>query len=296
MTLLQSGFPKSGNFWLYQILQQVLSRSGNPSKSFIEQHPIQELAKNWELNYPGQSKIDVLEITDLQVSYRISSIFQMPVENLEEYLEKTNHVWTHSPICKRSHETFSFFNKKVYIIRDPRDMLISASKYYCSEYMLKYFPQEETDPERFLQKNFDRLLFDWVWHVWDHLRLRKDLDIHICFFEGFLLDFQREISLLLKYLGIDLNQSEKQDLEKAVSFQTMKKKNPKHLKKGAAGYWMDQLSPPQIAKAEIIAGPLLEFLKYPKKGEGMKFSRNFSTTDFEKLKEQIIESQEPLYR
>lgn len=285
MKILQIGVPKSGNFWLYQILQQILKSAGQEKASFIEQHPIQELAKTWDLNYPDQSKIDVIDITDLQVTYRISSIFKMPVEDPAEYLSKTSHVWTHSPVCKKSGGILNLFDKKVYIIRDPRDVLISASKYYCSPYMLKYFPQEEKDPAAFLEKNFENLLKEWVWHVWDHLRLRKEYNLHISFFEGFLHDFQEELSLLLNYLEIELSASERRAIEEAVSFQKLKKKNPKHLKKGKSGYWKDHLTEEQIAKTETIAGPLINFLGYDK--DSLTPDRNFPHENFEKLKEKL---------
>lgn len=295
MKVLQCGYPKSGNFWLYQILQQIIKRSDKKLPSFIKQHPIHELAKSWELNYPEQANIDMIDITELQVVFRISSIFKMPIKDLFEYFKKTNHVWTHSPVCNQSIKVFEHFGKKVYIIRDPRDVMISASKYYCSEYMLKYFPQEETDPKLYLERNFDRMMHEWVWHVWDHLRISKSQHMHICFFEGFLMDFQKELSLLLNYLEIPLNPSEKKELEEAVSFKTLKKENPKHLKKGSSGYWMDHLTEAQNTRAKAIGGQLIEFLGYPDKGREMTYSRKFPHEDFQKLKEEIIDSQQILY-
>ncbi len=295
MKLLQIGYPKSGNFWLYQILEQILIRSGNFQPKFIQQHPIHELAKTWELNYPTQADIDMIDITDVQTSYRISSIFKMPIPDLHEYLEKTNHVWTHSPVCERSAEVYSHFDKKIYIVRDPRDVMLSAAKYYCSPYMLKYFPQPITDPEEFLKQHFEELLQQWVWHVWDHLRLQKELGLHLAFFEGFKLSFQEELELLLDYLQLELTSSEKEALQEAVSFKKLKEKNPKHLKKGTSGYWMDQLSEEQIAKAEIIAGPLVDFLGYPQRDQKMSFSRSFPHQDFQQLKEELLHSQQPLF-
>lgn len=293
MKILQIGYPKSGNFWLYQILEQLLEITGNSTKSFIQQQPVHELAKDWDLNFPEQADIDVLDITDLQTTYRISSIFKMPVDNLDEYLQKTTHVWTHSPVCKRSEEFFSHFGKKVYIIRDPRDVLLSASRYFCSDYMLKYFPQQETEPEAFLEKNFEKILKQWSWHVWDHLRLQEKSGLHICYFEGFLNDFQQELSRLLEYLDLRLDGDEKQKLEEAVSFSHLKKKNPKHLKKGSQGQWRNGLSEEQQAKAGAIAGPLLTYLGYDR--ETPDFRRNFPSEDATELKEQIIASQEILY-
>lgn len=296
MSILQGGVPKCGNFWLYQIIQQILTRNGQSTTGFIEQQPIYSLAKAWDLNFPGQARIDVLEITDLQLSYRISSIYRMPVEDLAHYIAQSPHIWTHSPVCKRSAEVLELFEKKVYIIRDPRDRALSAAKYYCSPYMLKYFPQEERDPGMFLQKNFRRLMHEWVWHVWDHLRLSRPHNIHIAFFEGFLSNFQQELGRLLDYLEVGLPQNQREELEKAVSFATLKKENPKHLKKGESGYWVGQLTDEKIEEAEIIAGPLLRYLNYPlTANQPMGFSSAPAHHDFESLKQEIIKSQEPLY-
>lgn len=292
MKILQGGVPKCGNFWLYQILQQILNTTGEKKNSFISKQPIYELAKDWELNYPSQASIDVLDIMDSHFSYRISSIFKMPIDNLEEYVAQTNHVWTHSPICKSSGEVFNLFDKKVYIVRDPRDRAISAANYYCSDYMLKYFPQEIKDPEEFLRKNFEKLIQNGVWHVFDHLKYAEKYNIHIAFYEGFLLDFQQELKHLLNYLKIDLTNSEKEELEAAVSFNHLKKENPKHLKKGKTGYWMEQLNDEQIKTATALAGPLIQYLGYLEKKEmEMTFSRNPPHIDFEKLKEEIMEFQ-----
>lgn len=294
MKILQSGAPKCGNFWLYQIIQKTLQRTGQKSLSHIEQHPIYPLAQTWDLNFPDQAKIDVLEITDLQLSYRISSIFKMPILDLSHYLSKTNHVWTHSPICKRSGEVFRQMDKIVYIIRDPRDRAISAAKYYCSDYMLKYFPQEEKDPSRFLYKNFDRLINEWVWHVWDHLRYSHQYQIHVTFYENWLDDFKGELRALMDYLGLRLPEEEKADLEKALSFETLKKTNPNHLRKGKAGDWLDVLTEEQVARAETLAGPLIDFLNY-----GLdQPSFDPASTDpqiFEDIKEQLIQNQKFLY-
>lgn len=294
MKLLQAGYPKSGNFWLYQIIKNIFLSAEGTHSTFIEKHPVQELAQEWKLGYPEQAKIDVIDITDLQVVYRISSIFRMPLDDIPKYLEKTNHVWTHSPICKRSPHVYNYFDKKVVIIRDPRDMVLSAASYFCSEYMLKFFPQPDRDPEIFLINNFDRLMREWVWHVYDHLRLQKELNIHISFFEGFREDFYKEFSLLLEYLEMDLSKEKKEKVKQAVSFATLKKKNSAHLRKGKSGTWMNKLTVEQIEKASVIAGPLISFLGYPEKGGEMTYFRNFPHSNFEKLKEEILLSQSKL--
>lgn len=296
MTILQCGVPKSGNFWLYKIIQEILKSEGSSTTSFIERQPIYELARNWELNFPDQARIDVLEVTDLQYSYRISSIFQMPVEDISKYVNASPHIWTHSPVCRKTSELLDLVDKKVCIIRDPRDRALSAARYYCSDYMLRYFPQEEKDPEQFLVKNFEKLMHQWVWHVYDYVRLSRRHNIHLAFFEGFLYDFQYELDRLLNYLEISPGEEQRQRIEEAVSFNRMKSKNPKHLKKGKAGYWMEQLSDDHVQKADAIAGPLICFLGYPKdRNEPMTHSANLPLHQIDYLKQEILQSQQQHY-
>lgn len=292
MKILQLGAPKCGNFWLYKILKSILKAAGKDQKNFIEQQPIYQLAKTWDLNYPEQAQIDVIDITDLQTSYRISSIYRQPLENMSAYLLQTGQVWSHSPICKVSEEVYSHFSHKVYIIRDPRDRAISAANYYCSPYMLKYFPQPEKDPKKYLDQHFDRLMQTWVWHVFDHLRLSQELNIQVLFYESFLDNFQKEFNRLLKYLQIDVSISQRQTLEDDLSFASMKTKNPKHLKKGTFGYWQDQLNAAQKEKAEIIAGPLLKILGYEELAHTGTFNPpSHYNFDYAKLRKHIILSQ-----
>lgn len=291
MKILQIGAPKSGNFWLYKIIQGILKKSGHHQRSYIQQHPIYLLAQKWELNYPEQADIDMVDITNLQSSYRISSIFRMPIDSMADYVAKTNHVWSHSPICNSSGDVFKYFDKKVYIVRDPRDRAISASNYFCSPYMLKYFPQPITDPKEYLRVHFDRLVKEWVWHVFDHLRYGQEFNIKILYYENFLMNFQQQLETLLAYLSLSLSPTDKQELEKETAFSSMKKDNPKHLKKGTFGYWQEQLNTEQMEKAAVIAGPLLDALGYDKVAEQVALSVDHSQIDFELLKDEIIVSQ-----
>lgn len=292
MKLLQIGAPKSGNFWLYKILDGILKRVNLSKPHFIQQQPIFELAKNWDLNYPEQAGIDVIDITDLQCFYRISSIFKMPITDLRQYISRTNHVWTHSPICKSSGKVFSLFDKKIYIIRDPRDRAVSASNYYCSSYMQKYFPQPIATPQDYLKQHLEDLMIEWVWHVFDHLRLKEKLDIHLVFYEAFTADFDKELNSLLDYLELELFFDEKQRLKQKVSFTTLKKSNPKHLRKGTSGYWKNHFSEEQEEKANLLTAPLLKLLRYSSPPESGDFNfPEFFDIDFISSREELIEAQ-----
>ncbi len=96
--LLQIGPPKCGNYWLYNILQQIYRLKGIPYRSFISNHPVYREAKNWDFSHSLQAGIDLIDIESGKCFYRISSIFRTPIHDLDEYLAQTNHVWTHSEV------------------------------------------------------------------------------------------------------------------------------------------------------------------------------------------------------
>lgn len=263
MKLLQAGAAKSGNFWLYKIIDSIYNVKGIPKNSYVKKHPIYEMAKDWELSYPEQSSIDMLDIENRKCFWRISSIFRKPIEDIDEYLSGTSHVWTHSLICNRSHEIYKKFDKVVYIIRDPRDRALSEAKFAFSDYMQHYFPCEENSPEEYLNNNFIKSMNRWRWHVYDHLRFAGELNIHIIFYERLLKDFDAEFSSLLEYLETPLDDHEKQWVKEQVQFNTMKKRNNKHLNKKHYGSWEKVLDNQNKKVAEDINEQLLHMMKYP---------------------------------
>lgn len=139
-------------------------------------------------------------------------------------------------------------------------------------------------------------MIDWVWHVFDHLRLKEKHPIHFVFYEALLINFQHELDRLLNYLKLHLDEEEKKDLEQEVSFSNLKKTNPKHLKKGAFGYWKNHFDPEQQEKTALITRPLLNILDYTSLERTGSFNppQTFNTIDFEGLKQELITAQNQL--
>lgn len=262
MHVLQIGAAKSGNFWLYNILEQIFDRAGMPRKSFVRSRPIYSVAKDWPLSYPEQVDIDMLDIQNNQCYWRISTIFRMPVTDIETYVSKTDHVWTHSRICEKSFEVYPLFDKRVYTIRDPRDRAVSEAKFAFSDYMQRFSPCEESGFGEYLDNNLEAMMNRWRWHVYDHLKYAEDLNIHIVFYERLLHDFHNELERLLEYLQVNLSDKEQQAIARKVSFSTMKENSPAHLRKGKAGGWKTHLSDAQKRRSRAIVDPLITYLGY----------------------------------
>ncbi len=265
MTFLQIGMAKSGNFWLYRILRDIISLSGIEYRSFIEQHPIYELAKTWELSHDMQAGIDVLDIEPQRCFYRIASIFRMPIDDLDDYVRQCSHVWTHSTFCPQSLDVLTKFDKIVYIVRDPRDVAISLSRFAFTPYMQKHRPTQESDPGSYLAARLDRIMRHWVRHVAGYLEHRDESRIHFVFYERLLHSFDAELSRLLQYLDIELEQDALSQIKRNASFQVMKDQNPLHVRKGKAGQWDQVLTRAQKRLAVQIAGPMLDLLHYPRR-------------------------------
>lgn len=263
MRILQSGMPKSGNFWLWQILQGTIKAAGLPNESFIQRQPVYPIAKTWELSFAEQADIDVLDIIPHAQFYRISSIFRMPVGDLDAYLAQTNHVWTHSHFNEGSKVVFPKFDKIVYILRDPRDVILSQSRFAFTDYRKKFLPSRYENADKFLAGQIPEMSERWRRHVAQHLLNRQEYNIHPVFYEQLLHDFESEYGKLLAYLGIELSVEKIAAVKQAVQFETMQAANPNHLRKGQAYKWMETLSPEQQELALKNLGDLLSILNYP---------------------------------
>lgn len=188
-TLLQIGAPKSGNYWLYNIIQQIYRFNNIEYRSFISQHPVYEEAQKWDLSNSRQAGIDMMDIERGKCFYRISSVFRHPIPDLNKYLEKTNHVWTHSEVGEDIEGILKRFDRQVYIYRDPRDVAVSAARYAFTPYMKKYYPPGEDNPKEWLERKLRKTIHDWIWHVTDYLLLKERFDIHFIAYENLHDDF-----------------------------------------------------------------------------------------------------------
>ena len=271
MNILQVSTPKSGSYWLNTILKKTLEKKGQEISFFIKRQPEYEDLKQEKLSFKGQAGTDMLDVEEEGTFYRVSSLLKKPVPNLQEYAEKATLAWTHSTWCSKTAKVFDFFNKKVCIVRDPRDTALSAAKFAFTPYMKKHYPSPFNSVEEVLEGEYERLLDQWVWFYGNYLLHSAELDLHFVFYENLLKSFPKEYSSLLKYLNLDLSEKEKKGIEEEVSFSNMKEESPRHLQKGKSRKWVDHLSINQIEKASVKAGALMRIFGYPlTPGEGDK--------------------------
>lgn len=271
MNILQVSAPKSGSFWLNTILKKSLEQAGEEISYYIKTRPEYATLKQEKLSFKDQAGTDMLDIDDNGVAFRVSSLLKEPVPNMQQYSKKASLAWTHSTWCQKTAEVFAFFDRKVCIVRDPRDTALSAAKFAFTPYMQKHYPSSYNSIEEFFSAEYERLLEQWVWFYGNYLLHSRELDLHFVFYENLLKSFPKEYESLLKYLNLDLSEEEKNTIASEVSFSSMKEENPRHLHKGKSRKWVDGLSIDQIERAAIKAGPLMHIFGYPiSPGEGDK--------------------------
>ena len=263
MTILQAGVPKSGNYWLYSIIKNILASVGQEHHSFIQHHPIQQQAQNWQLSFAGQAEMDFLSIEGDKSYCRISGVFKEKIADIDSYIEQCSQVWTHSPLNTLAQSILPKFNKIIYIIRDPRDVAISYSKFAFTEHKLKNgSPHYEQNPESYLANRLEEMTRQWVQHVGGYLKYQTELNIYPIFYERLLHDFDSELEKLLAYLEIELPADKIAEIKHNVAFKTMKQQSPKHLRKGSSGQWQEKISDSQKQTIERVAAPMLDLLGY----------------------------------
>jgi aryl sulfotransferase len=261
MLVLQSGLPKSGNLWLHKILQESIRLGGGEIKSYIQTQPIFQEAKNWP-GFSEQAGIDFIEVDAKGVFLR-KGAFRQSISDLDGYLSQCTHVWTHALWIPRCDGIFNKFEKIVYIVRDPRDVAVSASKYFFTPFMLEQHPQQEPDASAFLKHRLYEQVLTWVQHVGGYLLHAENYRLHFIFYERLLQDFDAEYQRLLEYLEIPLSASAISEVRESTRFENMKKQNPHHLRKGESGGWAKVLTNFQVQQVTKMAGPMMEILGYP---------------------------------
>lgn len=254
MTILQAGFKKSGNFWLWTVIEECLKQAGVRRRSYIRKQPIYQLAKDWDLAFEGQAGMDFLSIAPERLQYQILPVFVWPVEDLDRYMKKTTHVWTHSPMQTGALTRFQAFPKVVYIIRDPRDVAVSYHRFANNKFHKWFFATKAASIVAHQE---------WGVHVLSFLLAQSTLKPHIIFYEKLLTEFDQELERLLEYLELDLGSKKRKAVRAATSFKTMQPKNNLHLAKGLAYGWVRELDEKQHASFTDVHDTVLKLLDYP---------------------------------
>jgi aryl sulfotransferase len=266
VSLLQIGFPRSGNFWLYRILDGALERAGIERRRAIRHHPIREQALGWDLGGPERADMDVIDIEPDGFHLRVADRYREPIADLDAWAARSSHACSHSPWCERTPEALERFGRVVYVARDPRDAIVSLSRYAFSPFMRRQLAWYERTPRVVLARRLARLARAWTRHVEGYLPAVEAGRIRLVRFEDLVDHFDRTLASLLDDLGIALGAPEIDALTRSVGFEAMRAEAPEHLHQGRAGAWRDTLTAGQERRIRALAGIPMATLGYLDRG------------------------------
>ena len=264
--ILQAGVARSGNMWLYHIIEELRKEAGVPSRSFVKQQPIYSIAQRWRQPLKRISEIDTILFFAQRPYYVIGGTYRMPVEDFASYVAQTSHVWTHNPAASPLHHYFEHFDKILYVIRDPRDALISFSHFGNGKERAGLGRSEAQTPTRFVQSSLHSFMRQWVQNVGTYLLLKaKNPDqVHLVFYEHLLANFERTVQSIAEHLDLIITGDSMQRVKESTSFARMQPTMGDHLRVGTSRQWVDDLSSTQQREVFTIAGLMIDTLQYPK--------------------------------
>lgn len=226
-------FPKSGTNWLIEILSLIYSK-GDPK--WIQSVPIWERSPWLETMYGYKTLKDK---------------------------EGPRFMTSHVPIHLFPKSLFKSKAKVIYIIRNPRDILVSGYFFWITSNFVKKPESLEQYFEWFIQ---GKVVFgSWFDHVRGWISMQGKENFLILSYEELKRDTRSAVQKLCQFLGKKLEPEELNSVLQNSSFQAMKEnkmsnysmlrgwlldqKNGSFMRKGISGDWKNYFT---VAQAEVF--------------------------------------------
>ena len=264
MIVWLASYPKSGNTWMWLFIKSYF----NPPK------------KKFSLNYHKDDPIMLEPFPDermfdkLKINYENFFDLSKNWVNLQSLINlnnKTNYLKTHNAMCTINNHKFTNIQNTlgaIYIVRDPRDVLISYSSYMekSMDETLKFMLNKETyEVGEFKKKIYNKtLLGSWSDH-YNSWKNYKSREIIIIKYEDMVNSasstFLKVLNYLSKIIKIDVDHTKMDKAIEETSFKNLKsleinegfKTNPsknEFFRKGVVGDWRKKLNKEQVEKIE----------------------------------------------
>ena len=264
MIVWLASYPKSGNTWMWLFIKSYF----NPPK------------KKFSLNYHKDDPIMLEPFPDermfdkLKINYENFFDLSKNWVNLQSLINlnnKTNYLKTHNAMCTVNNHKFTNIQNTlgaIYIVRDPRDVLISYSSYMekSMDEALKFMLNKETyEVGEFKKKIYNKtLLGSWSDH-YNSWKNYKSREIIIIKYEDMVNSasstFLKVLTYLSKIIKIDVDHTKMDKAIEETSFKNLKsleinegfKTNPsknEFFRKGVVGDWREKLNKEQVEKIE----------------------------------------------
>ncbi|MCB1865506.1 MAG: sulfotransferase domain-containing protein [Chromatiales bacterium] len=261
--ILQNGVPRSGNVWLYNQVRRCLVEAGVEVRQNVDSDPVALALRERDLGVRHVAEVDFINIGTLKLFYSILDVYKWPIDDIDAYVASTTQAASHSSWTTLSADIYRRFSHVLYVVRDPRDVALSLARFAFTPFNLRMRPHGFDRPAQYLDHGLRESIHAWVTHIQSHLAYRPEYHGHVIFYERMLSDPIGELRRIADFLGLQLDDAALAGVAGATNLPAMQNQQPNHTGKGGWGGWREQLSRPQKALVEKLAGPLLAHLGYP---------------------------------
>ena len=264
MIIWLASYPKSGNTWMWFFIKSYFNP---PNKKFSLNHDKDDpyLLET----FPVERRFDELKI-DYQNFFDISKNW-INLQSLINLNNKTNYLKTHNAMCTVKNNKFTDVHNTlgaIYIVRDPRDVLVSYSSYMgenTDKTLDTLLSDDSYEYGKFKDKFYSKsLMGSWSSHYksWKNY---KSKEIILVRYEDMVnksnSTFLRVLNYLKKINQIEVDQNKMKHAIEETSFENLKKlemnegfkANPSKklfFRKGKVGDWREKLNKEQVKKIE----------------------------------------------
>jgi len=283
-----ASYPKSGNTWLRSILSSLFySKDGKFNFELLNNIKHFDNPENYlfvkDINiddYDSLSKIKVIS------KYRIKAQEKLKIK------QKFIFFKTHSANASLNHNQYTNENNSlglIYIVRDPRDIIISYSKYQnisinraiekiTNKAIIEFSGFKDNDqPSSLITNKLPYIMSSWDinFKSWERLdvpklfiRYEDLLDNPLSILNEIIVFFQNNLKIEISNLDKKIN-----NIINTTNFQFLKSQEQKYgfgestthsdfFRKGAKNQWEAELTTKQIKTIENSFNPLMKKLKY----------------------------------
>lgn len=279
MTVLMNGYPKSGNYLLWNVLRELLAPppphthtlGGHSQGSIIKSYCKDVLAKAVEVSL--FDKHELIDRVTLDVERKTlllgSGRADLPVDTAA-FMHYAEIIWTHDCFSTFHRSFYDAYSddleiRRFYLCRDPRSVYLSLAHHLTRPEYFKIFPSAwiKTPDGIFSKDEFAvKWMKQWKNHV---LGFLENADwFSLVRYEDLILKKEQTVNRLSDLL-LNGHSSKNSAVNRALNqtdFTAMKKKSPNHVRSETVDEWKTTVPTETLAIIQEIVGPEMKELGY----------------------------------
>jgi hypothetical protein len=263
MAVLQICRDRTGGFFVWKLIESLCDEAGMRQASYIKRHHFQTWRGQWP-NLPYDFfEVDHLSIWPWGCFCDVDVLLREVVVDVPAYVKTCRHVMSESWYFARHAEILPLFDSIVYLVRDPRDSLVSMAEFEFKPYRRMYGWSEAASPSDYIERNLEGVLSSWESHVLGFKAVQETYNIHFLHYERLVQEFDGAVTELAAHMGVPLrSDAALARIKHAVDFERMKKEFPGHLQHGRTSRYREILTARQQEMALSYCGKGLAVMGY----------------------------------